>query len=273
MEKILITNDPKLALYAQDSGIERIMVDLEFIGKEERQGHLNTVFYKHTFDDVKNIRSVLDKSKLLVRINPIHDNTKDEIDQVISTGAEILMLPMFKTVNEVDKFIKYINKRATTCLLLETTQAFVRIDDILDIEGIDEVYIGLNDLHLSMGLDFMFELLSGGVIEYISNKVKEKNIKFGFGGISRIGYGVLDSILILSEHIRLKSSIVILSRDFKNYKESYNDIIADIDLKQEINKLNDYIANFNEADFEKNKKLLKQKVNLITKRIIDNKTL
>jgi len=242
MDKILITNDMQLAKYAQDSGVERIMVDLEVLGKKERQGHLNTVFSKHTLEDVENVRKVLDKSKLLVRINPINQYSKAEIDKVIELGADIIMLPMFKTVDEVQKFISLVDGRVTTNLLLETSQALVRIDDILQIEGIDEIHIGLNDLHLSMGLDFMFELLTGGIVEYLSNKIVAKNIKFGFGGVARLGSGTLDASTILSEHYRLKSTMVILSRDFKNYKETYEDIIQEIDLKQEIDKINSYIV-------------------------------
>lgn len=267
MDKILITNDVKLAEYAQNSGVERIMVDLEVIGKEERQGHLNTVFSKHTLIDIKNVRKVLNKSKLLVRINPINKNSIDEINKVILLGADIIMLPMFKTLDEVEKFISYVDGRVCTCLLLETTQALVRIDDILEIHGIDEIHVGLNDLHLSMGLDFMFELLSGGIIEYLSNKINQKNIKFGFGGVARIGQGMLDATLILSEHIRLKSSMVILSRDFKNYKESYDEIIQYIDLEEEVKKINDYIRNFNLNDFELNRVQLQEKVHIISSRI------
>ena len=170
MDKIIITNDIKLAEYSQKCGIERIMVDLEILGKQERQGHLNTVISSHSFQDIKNIREVLTTSKLLVRVNPINENSIEEIDKVISLGADILMLPMFATADEVSKFIKYINNRVTTCLLLETPQAMTRIDDILDISGIDEIHIGLNDLHLAMGLTFMFELLSGGIVEYLSKK-------------------------------------------------------------------------------------------------------
>ena len=177
MDKIFITNDIKLAQYAQESGIERIMVDLEVIGKEKRQGHLNTVFSKHTFEDIENMKKVLSKSKLLVRINPIHNDSKEEIDKVISLGADIIMLPMFTTAEEVKKFIDYISKRATVCLLLETTQSLVRIDEILEVKGIDEIHVGLNDLHLAMNLDFMFELLSGGIVEYLSKKIISKNIK------------------------------------------------------------------------------------------------
>lgn len=271
MDKIFITNDIKLAQYAQESGIERIMVDLEVIGKEERQGHLNTVFSKHTFEDIENMKKVLSKSKLLVRINPIHNDSKEEIDKVISLGADIIMLPMFTTAEEVKKFIDYISKRATVCLLLETTQSLVRIDEILEVKGIDEIHVGLNDLHLAMNLDFMFELLSGGIVEYLSKKILSKNIKFGFGGVARVGQGMIDATLILSEHIRLNSSMVILSRDFKNYKESYEDIRDTIDLENEICKINDFIDNFNETDFEKNKNQLKEKVAIIVSKIRDKK--
>lgn len=267
MDKIFITNDIELAQYAQECGIERIMVDLEFIGKEERQGHLNTVFSKHTLADVVNIKKVLNKSKLLVRINPIHENSQKEINKVIKLGADIIMLPMFKTASEVELFIKYVDSKATCCLLLETSQAMVRIDNILDLEGIDEIHIGLNDLHLSMGLDFMFELLSGGIIEYLSSRITQKNIKFGFGGIARIGQGMLDATLILSEHIRLNSSMVILSRDFKNYKETYNEIKNDIDLKVEVYKIEKFINDFNKHTFNSNKMLLKEKVKIIANKI------
>ncbi len=266
MDKILITNDVKLAQYAQDCGVERIMVDLEVIGKEDRQGHLNTVFSKHTFDDIENIRKSISKSKLLVRVNPIHENSEEEINKVIQLGADIIMLPMFKTKQEVQDFIKFVDKRAITCLLLETSQALVRIDEILEVVGIDEIHIGLNDLHLSMNLDFMFELLSGGIVEYLSNKIISKNIKFGFGGIARIGQGTLDSTLILSEHFRLNSSMVILSRDFKNYLESYEDIVKSIDLKEEVIKVNNYMEKlkYNNLDeIENNIILLKNKITKI----------
>lgn len=273
MDKIFITNDSKLAKYAEESSIERIMVDLEVLGKDERQGHLNTVFSKHTYQDIENIRNVISKSNLLVRINPINENSKEEIERVISLGADIIMLPMFKTKQEVEIFIDYVDKRVKTCLLLETAQAVARLNDILEVKNIDEIHIGLNDLHLSMGLDFMFELLSGGLVEYLANKIRDKNIKFGFGGVARLGEGMLDASLILSEHYRLGSSMVILSRDFKNYKEDYESIIAEIDLKKEINKIDDYMNTLDNVDFEAindNKILLKDKVLTIVE-LVKNK--
>lgn len=242
MEFISITNDPELAQYAQDSGVDRIMIDLEYLGKRERQGHLDTVISDHSLQDINRVRNVLHNSKLQVRVNPIHSGSEREINEVISRGADIIMLPMFKTCREVERFISIINGRAATSLLLETSQALVRVDDILQIDGIDEVYIGLNDLHLSMGLDFMFELLSGGIVEYVTTKIKKKGIRFGFGGISRLGGGIVDSRLVLSEHIRLGSQIVILSRDFHAGARSLDELKMLINFKDEIKKIRSCIS-------------------------------
>ena len=120
MNLVFITDDADQAAYAQDAGIDRIMVDLEVVGKYERQGHLDTVISNHSLEDVECIRSVLSTSKLMVRINPINNQSKIEIDGVIKRGANIVMLPMFKTSLEVETFVQLVNGRAKVCLLLET---------------------------------------------------------------------------------------------------------------------------------------------------------
>lgn len=88
----------------------------------------------------------------------------------------------------------------------------------MSLEGIDEIHIGLNDLHLSMGLSFMFELFSNGIIDEIVKKIKQKNIPFGIGGISRIGDGDIPAEKIIAEHYRLGSQAAILSRGFCDIK-------------------------------------------------------
>ena len=215
MKFLKIENNPKKAILFQNIGVDRIFLDLEILGKKERQKGLDTIISEsHSIDDVKKLSNVLTSSELLVRINPLNINSKSEIEKCIKDGADILMLPMFKTKKEVQSFINIVNKRVKTCLLLETSQALCRIDDILSVDGIDEIHIGLNDLHLSMGLDFMFELLSGGIVEYIIEKIKPLDIKFGFGGIAPLDKGLISGEMILKEHVRLGSSSVILSRPF-----------------------------------------------------------
>ena len=183
MHLIYITNDIDEAIEVQDASVDRVMVDLEILGKQDRQGHLNTVISNHSMKDVKRIRSILSTSQLLVRVNPINEHSELEIDNVIEQGANIIMLPMFKSTLEVEIFIRLIDGRVKTCLLLETQEAVAEIDNILLVPGIDEIHIGLNDLHLSMKLKFMFELLSNGVVEMLGKKIIDSGIKFGFGGV------------------------------------------------------------------------------------------
>lgn len=269
MEYILITNDINIASYAQDCGVHRIMVDLEIKGKYERQKHLNTLISHHTIQDVERIRRVLNISKLQVRINPIDNETIDEIRAVTNIGADYIMLPMFTSVYEVQTFISLINKNAKSSLLLETPQAMVRIDEIMKIDGIDEIHVGLNDLHIGLKLDFMFELLSGGIVEYLSNKIRHNSIKFGFGGIARLknGLGLVDPALILSEHYRLNSEIVILSRDFFAGTTNYKDFRKVMDLKKEINDLNQYYKSLHELSHT-GLMINKEKLNTLINQVI-----
>jgi hypothetical protein len=211
---MFITNDPKVASVAQENGVRRVWVDLETLGKEERQKGMNTVKSKHALTDISVLRPVLDKSELLVRVNPINPKSETEINEAIDRGADMLMLPMFKTIDEVKVFLGIINGRVKTTLLFETKEAGTIADEILSMGGFDEAHIGLNDMHLSYGLTFMFELLSNGFVESLCNKFKAHSIPYGFGGIAKIGEGLLPAERIIAEHYRLGSTRAILSRSF-----------------------------------------------------------
>ena len=220
LKLMYITNRADVAKIAQDAGVDIIFVDMEFIGKEKRQGNLDSVKNHHTVSDVKTVRNAITKAKLLVRVNPIHEATdsyyssQDEIDDVIAAGADMVMLPYFKTVKEVEQFIHIVNNRAKAILLLETREAVEDLDNILKISGIDGVHIGLNDLSISYGQKFMFQPLADGTVEKLCLRLQLSDIPYGFGGIASIGMGMLPSELILKEHYRLGSSAVILSRSF-----------------------------------------------------------
>ena len=222
LKLMYITNGPEIAQIAESAGVDRIFVDMEYIGKSDRQGGMDTVQSHHTIEDVAVIRNAITTADLLVRVNPIHNETenycssKEEIDAVIKNGADILMLPYFKSADEVREFIKLVDGRAKTLPLIETVEAVDCIDEILDIDGIDEIFIGLNDLSLGYQKKFMFELLSDGTVEYLCNKFKKKGIPYGFGGIASLGKGMLPSEYVIKEHYRLGSTCSILSRSFCN---------------------------------------------------------
>lgn len=215
-----ITKNTEVARVAESAGVDRIFVDMEYIGKADRQCGMDTVQSRHTVDDVKNVRAAISASELLVRVNPIHDktdeycSTEDEIDAVIDAGADIIMLPYFKTACEVQRFINAVNGRAKTMLLVETVSAVENIEEILAVEGIDEVFIGLNDLSLGYGKKFLFELLSDGTVERLCKIFAQAKIPYGFGGIASLGKGMLPSEYVIREHYRLGSTAAILSRSF-----------------------------------------------------------
>ena len=220
LKLMYITNRPDIAQIAETAGVDRIFVDMEFIGKAERQGGLDTVKSHHTIADVAIIKNAVESAEVLARVNPIHDalpnypSSREEIDAVVAAGADIIMLPFFKTVEEVRTFLDLVGGRTRTMLLVETPEAVERIDDILELPGIDEVYIGLNDLSLGYHLPFMFQLLADGTVEQLCFKLRQKGVFYGFGGIASLGNGLLPSEYDIREHYRLGSGCAILSRSF-----------------------------------------------------------
>lgn len=217
-----ITNSPNIAKIVETAGIQRIFVDMEYIGKNDRQGGMDTVQCHHTIEDIRAIKKVLTSAQIMTRCNPIHQATdlyccsKEEIDGAIAAGADILMLPYFKTAREVETFIRLVDGRAKTLPLVETPEAVDCIDEILKVDGIDEIFIGLNDLSLGYGMKFMFQLLADGTVERLCDKFKVKGVPYGFGGIAALGKGALPAERVIAEHYRLGSTCAILSRSFCN---------------------------------------------------------
>ena len=269
-----ITNDLEVAKIAQKYGVDRIWVDLETLGKEERQGHIDSVKSHHSVEDIKKIVPVLHTSEMLVRVNPLNSQSKDEIDQVIEAGADIIMLPMWKSLSDVKEFLSYVAGRVKTTLLLETKEAFECVDEVLSYGGVDEIHIGLNDLHLSYGLNFMFELLTNGKVEELCNKFKAVGIPYGFGGIAKIGEGAVPAEKIIMEHYRLGSTRAILSRSFCNYEKM--DSLTDVDVTfarnmEAIKNFEKKIEAMDEQDFLQNKLQLKYDIAIVANSIAAKK--
>ena len=82
LKLMLLTGDPTFAKRAQDCGVDRIFLDLEYINKADRQKGRNTFITQNTVEDIPALREVIDKSELLVRVNPINPLSKAEIDAV-----------------------------------------------------------------------------------------------------------------------------------------------------------------------------------------------
>lgn len=275
LKLMYITNHPTIALIAEKHGVDRIWVDLETLGKEERQKGINTTKSRHSVEDIKVIAPRLKSSEMLVRVNPWNEASVEEIDAVINAEAEIVMLPMWRSLNEVQCFLGAVNGRAKTMLLLETKEAMGCLDDVLALEGIDELHIGLNDLHLCHGMVFMFELLADGTVEALCNKAKAKHISYGFGGIASIGSGLLPAEMIVMEHYRLGSTRAILSRGFCDNSKAVQDIEAfdrvfQTNMKA-LRAYEEYAENADEEMYNKNKEEVVVCVSKVVEKLMKGK--
>ncbi len=271
LKLMYITNRPEVARIAQAAGVDRIFVDLEYIGKSQRQGGMDTVQSHHTVEDVKIISGIIDTAELLVRVNPIHEKTEEytsseeEINAVIENGADIIMLPYYKTVAEVERFLACVGGRAKTMLLLETPEAVEILPETLELSGIDSIHIGLNDLSLAYGMKFMFQLLTDGTVERLCKQIGEKNIPYGFGGIASLGKGMIPAEMVVKEHYRLGSCCAILSRSFCNVEKigALEDVEKIFDDGMKNMRAFERMCRKKIFDLDKNKEEVKRVVDLI----------
>lgn len=214
LELIQITNDPVFAQRCDALGGFRLFVDLERMGKAERQAGRNTFISAHQLEDVGRIKAVLRQSRLMVRVNPLHAASAGELQAVLDAGADRVMLPMFTNAAELRAFAELLDGRAPLSALLETRGALESLQAWAGTPGLDEIYVGLNDLHLSLGQRFMFEPLADGSVERVARAARAHGRRFGFGGIAGLAGGLLPGRDVLAEHLRLGSGAVILSRSF-----------------------------------------------------------
>ncbi|EFM9900887.1 aldolase/citrate lyase family protein [Escherichia coli] len=229
-----ITNKPEIASYVESCGVKRIFVDLEILGKKARQGHLDTVISNHHVSDIKKIKNVIKHADILVRLNPFNENSEQEINDAIKNGATMIMLPMINDIDAVSSFIKIINGRVKFIPLIETIYSSENIELISSLDGVDEIHIGLNDLHLEMNKGFMFELYTDGTLDRMIPKIKKP---FGIGGIARVDAGLINGKLVMAEHIRFGSTAAILSRAFHNNAKSVDELHTVNKFQEEFNAL------------------------------------
>lgn len=261
-----IANEPNIAHIAEKNGVDRIFVDLEVRNKAKRQKNIDSVKSHHCLDDINKIKDTLTTAELLVRSNAMYEGSQKEINEIVSRGADIVMLPMWETVDDAKRFRDYIDGRAKVMLLLETIPAEKSLDEVLELDGIDEILIGLNDLHLQYKLKFLFELLANGKIDELMNKMVAKGLPCGFGGIASLDKGMISGRNILAEHYRLHSSMAILSRSFCDTSKIKNEDEIENIFHQGIIDIRDFeesLTKQNEEYFELNHQEVIRKTNEI----------
>jgi len=212
----LWTADPGLARAADVAGVDRIGVDLERLGKLERQAARGTWISTHREEDLDALAPALSRARLFARVNPLNPDSEREIEAVLGRGAQVLMLPMFMSAGDADRFVRLVDSRATVVLLVEHATALEHLHEIVRVRGVDEVHIGLNDLAISLGLRNRWMALADGLLDGAAAIVRQAAIRFGLGGIGRAGDTSLPipADLIYAEYARTGATAAVLSRSF-----------------------------------------------------------
>ncbi|MDD5260725.1 MAG: aldolase/citrate lyase family protein [Methylacidiphilales bacterium] len=213
----LISNDPDWIRPGDEAGIERIGLDIERLGKLERQGHIhNARISSHTLDDLKVVTSLVRKARPFVRLNRPHPETRDEIERALALGAGCVMLPGFRLRDEAARFIEWVDGRAETVLLLETATAVDRLRDFISLPGVEEIMIGMNDLSLELNLAGPMGVAASDLMRRLSGEIRGAGIRFGFGGVARPEMEDLPvpADLVLAGYARLGAGSAWIARSF-----------------------------------------------------------
>jgi len=222
LELISITPDPEFARRLWALPGHTVMVDLEVIGKPERQAARDTVINVHSMADVEGLCRVPERGSLMVRIESVQSGGLTQLPYLCALGIDRIMLPMFRDRKAVDETVEALERwsggSVRLSLLAETVAAVEGLAGILEgqPEWLDHVHIGLNDLGLERRSTFLFEPVATGEIARLAEVVRGAGRRFGFGGVGLPGVenATVPAEWILGEHVRVGSTFVILSRSF-----------------------------------------------------------
>jgi citrate lyase beta subunit len=212
-----MTDDAELAGAADEAGVDRVGLDLERLGKQERQGaYPERRISDHRLEQLPSLRARLERAHAFARVNPLNPDSADEIDRAIDAGAEVLMLPYFHTAAEVETFVRLVRGRAFVSLLLETAAAVDDVAAIARVGGVGEVVVGLNDLSLDLGVSNQFTLLVSPLLDCVADEVRQAGLAFGFGGLADPANDALPvpPSLVYAQYPRLGATRAFVARRF-----------------------------------------------------------
>lgn len=205
-----------LAGFADKAGVDRVGVDLERLGKENRQAGLGTWISQHDEDLLADIGQILTRASLFARSNPLNAQSPAEIDRLINIGVKVIMLPMFRSAEDVREFVRIVGGRAKVIPLLEHLDAVSTLDELVAMDEIDEIHIGINDLSLSLGLPNRFSVLTTNLIQHISDLVLKAGKRLSCGHVGRAMDESLPipSDLVYAQYVRLGARGTLISKAF-----------------------------------------------------------
>jgi hypothetical protein len=210
MDLFLFTVSPDVVSAADEAGVDGFVVDWEHAGKLERQRAADTQVNAHTETDLRVVRAST-RRRVLCRINAVGPNWEDEIERALDGGADELLLPMVRTMDDASRVLDQLRGRRPLGLLIETREA-VRLAPALCRLPLSRVYVGLNDLAIDRGSDSIFEGITDGTVAAVRSQCTPP---FGFAGLTHPQRGTpIPCWLLLNEMVRLQCAFTFLRRSF-----------------------------------------------------------
>ncbi|SFF77092.1 aldolase [Blastococcus tunisiensis] len=210
MDLFLFTVDPTWGRDVVAAGAAGIVVDWERRGKARRQQGENTQINEDTPDDLARMRAATE-GRLVCRINGFGPWTGEEVEAAVIRGADEILLPMVRTVDEVDRTLDLAAGRCGVGILVETRDAVDRAA-ALARRPLSRLYVGLNDLRIDRGSDELFRPLVDGTMDAVRATTFQP---FGVGGLTLPGGGFpVSSDLLAGELVRLHTDFTFLRRSF-----------------------------------------------------------
>ena len=209
-ELVLFSTDPVLIRQAVAAGVDSIIVDWEYIGKEQRQAFADTQINYDTLEDLRRVRACTE-AKVICRINGYGKTTAEEVEQAVKAGTDEILIPMVRTLEEVETVLEQVGGRCGVGILVETDAAVDLARELARLP-LSRVYVGLNDLAIERNKLNIFTALVDGTVEGIRPIFA---VPFGFGGLTlpERGYPIPCRLLI-GEMARLGCHYSFLRRSF-----------------------------------------------------------
>ena len=207
------TNTPAAARAVVGAGASGVVVDWERRGKRVRQAGVDTQINADTPEDLAAVRAA-QNGVVLCRVNRWSPWTPAEMDLAVALGAHEVLQPMVRRPEEVDAALAVVAGRCGLGILVETTEAVRRVDELVT-RPLSRIYMGLNDLMIDRGGGPLFLALVDGSADRVAAAATGAGIPFGVAGLTLPEAGrPVPCRLLLGALARVDASFTFLRRSF-----------------------------------------------------------
>jgi hypothetical protein len=204
-------NHPALTGQISALSLAALAIDLETLGKVNRQDGFDTSISVDTIETLASVRTI-EPAHLIARINGVNRSTGQEVEQVIEAGADEILVPMVRHPDEVEQILRVVDGRLTVGVMIETSDAVTHRTALAALP-LTRAYVGLNDLWIERRTPTRFHALIDGTVDSLCEAFE--STPFGVAGLTHPAAGFpLPCSLLIGELARIDVDFTFLRRSF-----------------------------------------------------------